>query len=690
MLPIKSTVAPVIIATDKTQLTYFSGGKAAYPVYLTIGNIPKAIRRKPSRNACILIGYLSVDKMSRIGLSDIQHRSRMQRVFHESMKIILEPLKEAGRVGVMMESSDGSVRRVHPILTSYVADYPEQCLVTCSKYGTCPKCTTPADDLGELKSPRDPDRTSKWTLDIIEGGLQEHGSAQHRKFHQHCMENGVTGGVFAPFWKDFPFTDIHRITTPDVLHQLYQGVLKHLVGWAQQVVGKDELDARIRSLPQMAGVRFFKTGISTLSQISGTERKNMAKILLCAVADVMPSRGVKAVKSFLDFVYLAQYTTHDDDTLQYLRQALEEFHKYADFFVEMGCRDHLNLPKLHSLIHYIESIEFFGTTDNYNTEMFERLHIDFAKYGWRATNQRDEFPQMITWLSRQEKIRKMDEDVERHLKIRNSDSASQSTCSSPLASDLDPVPPSLGNPQALDEGALIVLSKRPHFPSRPLHFITQLHKAPHFERHLTAYLKSLLEPPNIGTDNLTLPFDTLDTWTLLRITPSPLHDDPAERELVRADPLSDSNPSGRFDTVLINEGGEADTFQVTGTRVGRVKVIFTLPPTLKYPGSVRAAPKEWPKNPLAYVEWFTRFGPRPEKNTGMYKISPAFDSQKRRQGAIVPLSSIRQSCMLSPVFGPQKERVWGQQHWSPYNVLDTAESFYLNNWHCKYAYQTIY
>ena len=36
--------------------------------------------------------------------------------------------------------------------------------------------------------------------------------------------------------------------------------------------------------------------------------------------------------------------------------------------------------------------------------MFERLHIDFAKQGWQASNKRDEFPQMISWLSCQEKF----------------------------------------------------------------------------------------------------------------------------------------------------------------------------------------------------------------------------------------------------------------------------------------------
>jgi hypothetical protein len=38
-----ATVIPLIISSDKTQLTTFRG-KTAYPVYMTIGNIPKNIR----------------------------------------------------------------------------------------------------------------------------------------------------------------------------------------------------------------------------------------------------------------------------------------------------------------------------------------------------------------------------------------------------------------------------------------------------------------------------------------------------------------------------------------------------------------------------------------------------------------------------------------------------------------------
>ncbi|THU98873.1 hypothetical protein K435DRAFT_601744, partial [Dendrothele bispora CBS 962.96] len=140
----KATIAPVIIATDKTALTNFSGGKSAYPVYLTLGNIPKAMRRKINQRACILLGYLPVDKIGKGSDMVTELKLRNYQLFHDSMRVILEPLINAGREGVEMVGGDGIIRKVHPILAAYVADYPEQCLVTLSKYGTCPKCQTQA------------------------------------------------------------------------------------------------------------------------------------------------------------------------------------------------------------------------------------------------------------------------------------------------------------------------------------------------------------------------------------------------------------------------------------------------------------------------------------------------------------------------------------------------------------------
>jgi hypothetical protein len=52
----------------------------------------------------------------------------------------------------------------------------------------------------------------------------------------------------------------------------------------------------------------------------------------------------------------------------------------------------------------VASIELFSTTDNYNMEASERLHIDMAKDAYWVTNWKDEYLQMMQWLECKEKM----------------------------------------------------------------------------------------------------------------------------------------------------------------------------------------------------------------------------------------------------------------------------------------------
>ncbi|KIK58439.1 hypothetical protein GYMLUDRAFT_171120, partial [Collybiopsis luxurians FD-317 M1] len=139
-----------------------------------------------------------------------------------------------------------------------VADYPEQCLVSCTKYGMCPKCQCKANEL-EYPGPGPP-RTQVWTYSVIKDA---------------CLED-VVGGKYEPFWAGLPLMDIHQCIAPDILHQLYQGVFKHLVNWVQEVVGNEELDEWIWALPPVSGVCSFHNGISALTQVSEVEHKHIA------------------------------------------------------------------------------------------------------------------------------------------------------------------------------------------------------------------------------------------------------------------------------------------------------------------------------------------------------------------------------------------------------------------------------
>ncbi|KAG1743776.1 hypothetical protein EDD22DRAFT_982113 [Suillus occidentalis] len=656
------TIIPIIISSNKTQVTLFRN-KSVYPVYLTIGNIPKEIRCKPSRGAHILLAYLPCTRL--------QHITNKASLPPDFGKPLSHMLASIGVDGLRMASGDGALHCCHPLFASFVGDYPEQLLVTGIKFGECPKCDVDADNTGSNTAPFHLRNLTK-VLDALaaldEGNLS---------FVRACAAAGIKP-IVHPFWEDLPFTNIFRAITPDVLHQLYQGLIKHLLGWLSAACGGAEIDARCCRLPPNHHIHLFSKGITCLSRISGTEHAQICRFLLGIVIGIRLPNNLnvghllRAVQGLLDFLYLAQYPCHSLESLQLLDDALDLFHKNKDIFVDLGIRSNFNLPKLHAARHYSAMIMMFGTTDNYNTEYTERLHIDFAKDAYRATNHKDEFVQMTRWLERKEKIIRHDkyinwrcagaeETMPYHLCPPDMTFRRlQSVSKHPTA-------------KAVSIDKLIEDYGATYFREALAHYITQLN---HANDPIPLHSQTL----DVLAQDVHFPFRTLPIFhrvKWLSVDARGHGDATATLDSVHARPQCNSGSSlrpRRSDTAL---DGVTHSRLNLGVRVGQVRVIFSLPsksvpllfsPTVKVPTH------------FAYIEWFEPFTSAPDRHHGLYKLSRSLCGGEK-VASIVPLANIVRSVHLMPNFGAVVPREWTSD-----TVLDHCNTFWLNSYIDRYTF----
>ncbi|KIK25343.1 hypothetical protein PISMIDRAFT_66540, partial [Pisolithus microcarpus 441] len=322
--------------------------------------------------------------------------------------------------------------------------------------------------------------------------------------------------------------------------------------------------------------RRFKKGISSVSQWTGSEHKEMQRVFVGLLAGAVDDRILVVARSLLDFIYYAQLQRHTDTTLAAMDESLKTFHDHKDVLLELEVCEDFNVPKIHSLQHYVASIRALGSADGYNTEYPERLHIDYAKDGYRTSNKRDYVEQMALWLQRQEAMQYRSA----YLAWRKPRAVGFEGGSKPRYK----------------------VAKTPPHRQVSVDSIESDYKATEFLPALEHFLVSRL-----GRKQVIRPMrsDRFDVYNYLYVTtcPSVISGHGRSFQKIRASPKIASRgqkaeTAARFDTVFVTDEERPCTNALTslcqGMQLAQVRVVFKLPEVFgTFP------------HPLAYVEWFT-------------------------------------------------------------------------------------
>ncbi|KAI5997114.1 hypothetical protein EDD15DRAFT_2387049 [Pisolithus albus] len=640
---------PIILGSDKTTVSVATGQNDYYPLYISIGNIHNKICRA-HRNALVLLAFLAIPKTDRESEDSAEFRKFRHQLFHTTLSHILSSLKCGMSKPEVQQCPDGHFRRVAYALAAYIADYPEQVLLSCLVQGWCPLCTNMSNHL--------------------DGGNGVPCSREHAEYCIHAFafselwdQYGIVGDL-TPFTNDFPHADIYKLLTPDLLHQIIKGVFKdHLVTWISEYLkisyGEaeanrilDDIDQRIAAVPLYPNLRRFPEG-RRFKQWTGDDSKALMKVYLLAIEGHVPPGVVCTVSAFLEFCYTARRNSLNETAIESLQQALDRFHHHRQIFQQTGVCEQgpkgFSLPRQHSMTHYRHLIQEFGAPNGLCSSITESKHIKAVKKPWRRSNRFNALGQMLITNQCLDKLAAARVNFENRQMLQGS-VLSATIQDAELHGGVDNG--SDGDSGKSDPTLSHLIARK--FPS-DIHALAhhiQQPKLPQLTSHFLQF--QLQDDTNLSNDDA----------ALLDLSNSPVS-------------VFHSAVSTFYAPSDLSGLGGMHTERIRSTpcwRKGHPRYDTGLPFFFTYGGV---------KYPCALIQWFSTISDGPNDDTGMWVVQPDLDTDGQHELGVVHLHSVLRGAHLIPVYGHDRLPT-DIQHT---DSLDIFRAYYVNKYIDHHAFE---
>ena len=386
-----------------------TGNRLAHPLLISLANLNMDFRMKSSNHAFLLLALLPIP-------SFIHRNKRLRgmladRLIHQCLNFILEPLKVAARIGIMMSDPLGWRRFCFTPLAAYIVDTPESTLMAAVAGKTSSVTMASYKQFGD--DFRHEPRTASMTLAHLHAVAVKADDPWNLEAYFKAALEYRLNGVHEPFWADWPMSDPSVFLTPEPLHHWHKAFWDHDAKWCINTVGAAELDFRFSVLHPHVGFRHFKEGISSLKQVTGREHREVQRYIVAIIVGAVPPNFLIAIRALMDFRYLAQSMQIDEKMCAKIDAALKEFHAYKESIIAAGARqgkghaviDNWYIPKLEFLQSVVPSIRANGIALQWSADGTERAHIEVIKDPSAFINNQNYESQICRHLDRAEKCR---------------------------------------------------------------------------------------------------------------------------------------------------------------------------------------------------------------------------------------------------------------------------------------------
>ncbi|TCD60181.1 hypothetical protein EIP91_010605 [Steccherinum ochraceum] len=658
-----ASFVPVILGSDKTTVSVaWTGQTDYYPLYLSVGNVHNEVRRA-HRNAVAVIGFLAIPNFTKQNQNDIYYRKWRRKLYHASIARILQPLRAGMTTPVLTRCGDGFYRKVIYGLGPYIADYPEQVLLASVVQRWC---------------------------------------ANHLPITFHAQ---ISISFLLQIYSIKLSREPLRITLWSCL----------LAEDAEEVL--DDIDRRIALAPPFTGLRRFPQGRG-FKQWTGDDSKALMKVYLPAILGYVPDDMVQALRAFLEFCYLVRRNVFTAETFSQMEETLEHYYKYREIFQKSGaCPKGYELPRQHSLKHYLWLTILFGAPNGLCSSITESKHIAAVKEPWRRTNRFKALVQMLIINTRKDKLAAARTDFEargmldggvpfqldeqQHLPaavahVRETIAAvnqehkraealrlrlqlQQQSAQSAEQDNREESPEAFEGPP--DRGRVdMAVETQSCYPST-VEGLAEYLDDPSFPSlvhdFLTGYLdKSLtLDPDEVDDD------EVKGSLAYVHHSAAATYFAPSDacgtggmhREHLRVTRSWWKGPA-RYDCALVRADDDAEVHLTAGGfTVVRIKLLFSL----------KRAAKRYP---CALVHWFSRTFHATEQVTGLYSVAPQYYDSGDPFLEVIPISSIYRAAHSIPVYS--------EDHLLPHTLsfdqtLDSFSHFFINKFADHHMFATI-